>query len=305
MKRAFTLIELLVVIAIIAILAAILFPVFAQAKEAAKRTAALSQAKQAGTAILLYQADYDDSYPGGLVPNATTPQEDYRLTDFTPQTPQGWRLPADAVAQEEHGHIWANATEPYRKNYDMLNPSGLNTVNITTWSYSPVAKAPKGVNFSFNGLLQYLTQTEVVEQSKLTMIWQGFGNTTNNGAAFLSPRLNCNAAAGGPCRYNASGPPQVGATGNPQIFGFNFTTDWTVYGRGQIHVFADSSAKLVNYGTGNRSSFPASTNQQVVWQFLDDNGKIPSSPGAFYRGMGGLRGANYAAAFCPDNTFAN
>jgi prepilin-type N-terminal cleavage/methylation domain-containing protein/prepilin-type processing-associated H-X9-DG protein len=63
MKRAFTLIELLVVIAIIAILAAILFPVFAQAKEAAKRTSCLSNLKQAGTAMLMYVNDYDDTAP--------------------------------------------------------------------------------------------------------------------------------------------------------------------------------------------------------------------------------------------------
>ncbi len=63
MKRAFTLIELLVVIAIIAILAAILFPVFAQAKEAAKKTQTLSNAKQNGTAIQIYTADYDDYLP--------------------------------------------------------------------------------------------------------------------------------------------------------------------------------------------------------------------------------------------------
>lgn len=60
MKRAFTLIELLVVIAIIAILAAILFPVFAQAKAAAKSTATLSNIKQLGTAVHIYAADYDD-----------------------------------------------------------------------------------------------------------------------------------------------------------------------------------------------------------------------------------------------------
>ncbi len=59
--RAFTLIELLVVIAIIAILAAILFPVFAQAKLAAKRTVALSNAKQLALAELMYQNDYDDN----------------------------------------------------------------------------------------------------------------------------------------------------------------------------------------------------------------------------------------------------
>lgn len=63
MKKAFTLIELLVVIAIIAILAAILFPVFAQAKAAAKKTQALSNIKNVGTALVIYTADNDDYYP--------------------------------------------------------------------------------------------------------------------------------------------------------------------------------------------------------------------------------------------------
>jgi prepilin-type N-terminal cleavage/methylation domain-containing protein len=60
MKKAFTLIELLVVIAIIAILAAILFPVFAQAKLAAKKTQGLSSVKQIGLGMQLYVGDYDD-----------------------------------------------------------------------------------------------------------------------------------------------------------------------------------------------------------------------------------------------------
>jgi prepilin-type N-terminal cleavage/methylation domain-containing protein len=59
-KKGFTLIELLVVIAIIAILAAILFPVFAQAKLAAKKTSSISNVKQATLAGILYEGDYDD-----------------------------------------------------------------------------------------------------------------------------------------------------------------------------------------------------------------------------------------------------
>jgi prepilin-type N-terminal cleavage/methylation domain-containing protein/prepilin-type processing-associated H-X9-DG protein len=67
-KRAFgfTLIELLVVIAIIAILAAILFPVFAQAREAARKTSCLSNMKQVGLATLMYVQDYDETFPMNL-----------------------------------------------------------------------------------------------------------------------------------------------------------------------------------------------------------------------------------------------
>jgi prepilin-type N-terminal cleavage/methylation domain-containing protein/prepilin-type processing-associated H-X9-DG protein len=65
-SKAFTLIELLVVIAIIAILAAILFPVFAQAREKARQISCLSGIKQISTATLMYVQDYDDTFPMNL-----------------------------------------------------------------------------------------------------------------------------------------------------------------------------------------------------------------------------------------------
>ncbi|MBU0609942.1 MAG: DUF1559 domain-containing protein [Armatimonadetes bacterium] len=65
MRRGFTLIELLVVIAIIAILAAILFPVFAKAREKARQASCLSNAKQLALAVLQYTQDYDETLPMG------------------------------------------------------------------------------------------------------------------------------------------------------------------------------------------------------------------------------------------------
>jgi prepilin-type N-terminal cleavage/methylation domain-containing protein/prepilin-type processing-associated H-X9-DG protein len=62
-RRGFTLIELLVVIAIIAILAAILFPVFAQARAKARQTSCLSNNKQIGLALIMYTQDYDETFP--------------------------------------------------------------------------------------------------------------------------------------------------------------------------------------------------------------------------------------------------
>ena len=75
MRRGFTLIELLVVIAIIAILAAILFPVFARAREKARQTACLNNVKQLSLAVMQYTQDYDE-----ILPACTTPATRQTIT---------------------------------------------------------------------------------------------------------------------------------------------------------------------------------------------------------------------------------
>lgn len=72
-RRAFTLIELLVVIAILAIIAALLFPVFSNARESARTTRCLSNLRQIALALQLYLSDYSDTFPMNRFPDAQRP----------------------------------------------------------------------------------------------------------------------------------------------------------------------------------------------------------------------------------------
>jgi prepilin-type N-terminal cleavage/methylation domain-containing protein/prepilin-type processing-associated H-X9-DG protein len=87
-RNGFTLIELLVVIAIIAILAAILFPVFAQARESARQATCLSNMKQLGTSAMMYVQDYDETYPDQRAPNGKLQDGVYPAT-MASKKPQG------------------------------------------------------------------------------------------------------------------------------------------------------------------------------------------------------------------------
>ena len=88
-SRGFTLIELLVVIAIIAILAAILFPVFAQARAKARQASCLSNQKQWANAIMMYVQDYDETFP---IAAGNRPGFGW-LTSNVVDTPPNWRCP--------------------------------------------------------------------------------------------------------------------------------------------------------------------------------------------------------------------
>jgi prepilin-type N-terminal cleavage/methylation domain-containing protein/prepilin-type processing-associated H-X9-DG protein len=103
-KEAFTLIELLIVTAIIAIIAAILFPVFAQARERARATTCLSNARQVGTAMLLYMQDYDEVLLFQFLPTAAQPQ---------PASPDPFLRNADVL-------MWTQLIRPYLKSEQVL-----------------------------------------------------------------------------------------------------------------------------------------------------------------------------------------
>lgn len=115
MKKAFTLIELLVVIAIIAILAAILFPVFAQARVAAKKTAAISNQKQISLGFMMYLSDNEDRYPMRAGCEAGS--------SLNPALNVGAVVRCNAAAGFAHSMTWQSWQKyiyPYVKNIDLF-----------------------------------------------------------------------------------------------------------------------------------------------------------------------------------------
>ncbi|MHB8994135.1 MAG: prepilin-type N-terminal cleavage/methylation domain-containing protein [Armatimonadota bacterium] len=125
-RRGFTLIELLVVIAIIAILAAILFPVFAKAREKARQSSCLSNVKQLMLGILQYAQDYDERLPGRRKNSVTAPPAGTYTCN-----------PAGTYAIS-----WMSLVQPYIKNTQILVcPSYGNT---TGYGYNPCGDGDTG-----------------------------------------------------------------------------------------------------------------------------------------------------------------
>jgi len=128
MKKAFTLIELLVVIAIIAILAAILFPVFAQAKAAAKKAAGISNQKQISLGIIMYGADNDDMYPRNddCIANSSL---NGALNNVVGTVNCGVSA---GFAHRVNHFSWQKWTQPYVKNVQLYFNTSRGNVNAPT-----------------------------------------------------------------------------------------------------------------------------------------------------------------------------
>ena len=106
-RRGFTLIELLVVIAIIAILAAILFPVFAQAREAARKASCSSNLRQIGTAFQLYTQDYDEALPDRRDLKTSLPGGYMPWSGWPPSDPRGGWAAVVLLPYTRNGGIWS------------------------------------------------------------------------------------------------------------------------------------------------------------------------------------------------------
>ncbi|MEO6907331.1 MAG: DUF1559 domain-containing protein [Abditibacteriaceae bacterium] len=217
-KRAFTLIELLVVIAIIAILASILFPVFARARENARRASCQSNLKQIALGMFMYAQDYDERLPAV--------SSGIAIADVTPNNPYGW----------------ADGLEPYLKStqiyQDPSSPYGPNSNPTVGW----VLSAPHSSynDYWMNSWASAANDSSLLYPSETVLL--GDGGTTGSYAY-------------GTARYNTDGCGHVSGTASSYSPGFCnnpafSTTGATIPGNGALlhldggnYAFADGHVK--------------------------------------------------------------
>jgi len=141
-KYAFTLIELLVVIAIISILAAILFPVFARARENARRTSCMSNVKQIGIGFMMYTQDYDEKFPPPLYCGEWSSDYSSRTIDTNPNKPSGvYKVSSGGTAQ--NWVSWMDAIFPYVKSTQLFRcPSNTAAASVPSYGYNRLVGLP-------------------------------------------------------------------------------------------------------------------------------------------------------------------
>ncbi|MFP4250132.1 MAG: prepilin-type N-terminal cleavage/methylation domain-containing protein [Armatimonadota bacterium] len=163
MKRGFTLIELLVVIAIIAILAAILFPVFARAREKARQSSCLSNVKQMITSTLMYAQDYDEMLP--LCAG-------YRSEEVVMD-------PEDGGDDTNYRYIyWFECIYPYVNNAQIFSCPSINQRQIQSGGGSRASHPdfPDGVNYAWNTYAARIPLAEIKHPARLGLICDGSNN---------------------------------------------------------------------------------------------------------------------------------
>lgn len=195
-KKAFTLIELLVVIAIIAILAAILFPVFARARENARRSSCQSNLKQIGLGVIQYVQDYDEKYPQAYwYKNDTNSSGGYVHVSAMIQpylkSEQIWKCPSsDGLA----------ATNAFDPNFGALKIPGAAPQNVAPQN-SATDKQARNLSYVFNSAIiprkrktsdnVNTVSTSAVDETATTIM----ASDMNNSADCLSGTSNASGTA--------------------------------------------------------------------------------------------------------------
>lgn len=191
-RRAFTLIELLVVIAIIAILAAILFPVFAQAKEAAKRTACVANSNQIGKAMMMYMGDNDDrvaltAYGNGpLIATINTQNQAYPMNQMAGYLGDKtiYRCPSDSNATDQVLSLHPDTNQTIPQGYPRDTAWALKSnYGLNMQFICPVASFPGSTNMPLPIVssqaaspARTITYTESIWDRNASGVPQGGGN---------------------------------------------------------------------------------------------------------------------------------
>ena len=249
-KKAFTLIELLVVIAIIAILAAILFPVFAQARERARAISCISNLKQIGLGLMMYSQDYDETLPVAFPANppingggqAVTPFES--MIEPNTKNTDMWKCPSvnrNAGANYGLGNYYdgkfnlAPKTRTYssvgRINTRQANGTDQNT-GMSNWGGTPTALAAMDA------------PAETIEVVDVN------GGDINYGSPWGSLFTGCDTwkLAGRKITQDA-------ATSGNCAGAYNSNPGTKGHMENGNYVFADGHAKALNWGTARKNDF--------------------------------------------------
>ena len=268
MKRGFTLIELLVVIAIIAILAAILFPVFAQAREKARQTSCLSNEKQIAGATIMYTQDYDERFPMGTIGVGTTWYSSGGVP-YVQNAPANLQT-SNAGYVDSLSVAWGNTILTYTKNTGVLLCPSSTFKDVVIPENRFVTK-PNNITYTYNGMLQSYPQAGVVYSAQLPLIQEGDGKSYGAGWTVPNPFLICNGANTTPCIYK---PANNGVCGDANFGGmsgfFGFSNTAAVHGEGMNMAYADGHAKFKKLAIKTRTPNENNPNIDPYADYLAD-----------------------------------